>query len=248
MIENIWLYVYYNYIDIISSPFWHPTIMLITYVFTATIYLIIDYFKFFTNMKIQKNKYVTNNEIIISIKEYIITEFLVYAPIPFVFNSLGIENKIDKFLPPLVNIIFNIFFIIMLIDLGLYITHYYLHKNKFLYKYIHSVHHKYKTSFSFATSGFHPIEGLLLGIVTVIPIYMFSIHWVVQQIVTSFIISYSVIVHSGYDSGIHIMSKRILGMEPFHDSHHKYGNKNFANILTIWDRFFDTYTDPYSLK
>jgi lathosterol oxidase len=53
---------------------------------------------------------------------------------------------------------------IVFVEVGIYWMHRTLHENKFLYKYVHSLHHKYNKSSTltpWASIAFNPLDGLL---------------------------------------------------------------------------------------
>ena len=52
----------------------------------------------------------------------------------------------------------------MLVEIGIYWMHRTLHTNKFLYKYIHALHHSYnspETLTPWASIAFNPLDGIL---------------------------------------------------------------------------------------
>jgi hypothetical protein len=92
-----------------------------------------------------------------------------YAALP-VISELMIENKITQvyFYTEEVGglgFYFLYFFLyIALVEIGIYWMHRTLHTNKFLYKYIHGLHHKYNkasTLTPWCSLAFNPLDGLL---------------------------------------------------------------------------------------
>lgn len=97
------------------------------------------------------------------------SSLLVYAALP-VLSELMIENKITQVYFYVDEVggwgfYFLYFFLyIALVEIGIYWMHRTLHTNKFLYKYVHGLHHKYNkpsTLTPWCSLAFNPIDGAL---------------------------------------------------------------------------------------
>ncbi|PHU02628.1 Sphinganine C(4)-monooxygenase 1 [Capsicum chinense] len=53
----------------------------------------------------------------------------------------------------------------LMLDTWQYFMHRYMHQNKFLYKHIHSQHHRLIVPYAFGALYNHPLEGLILDTV-----------------------------------------------------------------------------------
>ena len=96
------------------------------------------------------------------------SSIFVYAGLPIISEYL-IENKFTRcffylgevgLLPAILYLVVYI----VLVEIGIYWMHRTLHTNKFLYKYIHALHHKYNKSTTmtpWASIAFNPIDGIL---------------------------------------------------------------------------------------
>jgi len=92
----------------------------------------------------------------------------IYAGLPIISEIL-IENKLTRcfFYLGEVGLLQSLFYFLIyitLVEIGIYWMHRTLHTNKFLYKYIHALHHKYnksQTMTPWASIAFNPIDGLL---------------------------------------------------------------------------------------
>ena len=97
------------------------------------------------------------------------SSLLLYAMLPILSEFL-IESRYTRcyfyldevggFLPYLVYLILYI----TIVEIGIYWIHRTLHTNKFLYKHIHALHHKYnraQTLTPWASIAFHPLDGIL---------------------------------------------------------------------------------------
>ena len=96
------------------------------------------------------------------------SSIFVYAGLPIISEYL-IENNFTRcffylgevgLLPAILYLVVYI----VLVEIGIYWMHRTLHTNKFLYKYIHALHHKYNKSTTmtpWASIAFNPIDGIL---------------------------------------------------------------------------------------
>lgn len=66
------------------------------------------------------------------------------------------------------------------VEIGIYWVHRTLHENKFLYKYIHGLHHKYnsaETLTPWCSIAFNPVDGILQASPYVIGLFIFPVHY-----------------------------------------------------------------------
>jgi len=118
-----------------------------------------------------------------------------------------------------------------------------MHKNKYVLKKIHKIHHRAITPVALEYIYVHPIEwmmgylGPFLGILVISyfgPVSFFSF-WA-YQIIRNL---HELDVHSGLKSKF---SKWIpfWGETEHHDKHHEALNGNYATTFTFWDEIFGT--------
>ncbi|KAJ0987412.1 hypothetical protein J5N97_005768 [Dioscorea zingiberensis] len=144
------------------------------------------------------------------------------------------------------------FFIGMLVvDTWQYFWHRYMHLNKFLYRHIHSWHHRMVVSYSFGAQYNHPIEGLLLD--TLGGALAFVISGMTPR-TSIYFFSFAAIKgiddHCGLWLPGNIFHIFFWNNTAYHDVHHQlYGNKyNFSQPFFItWDKILGTYM-PYTLE
>ncbi|KAJ0988556.1 hypothetical protein J5N97_006912 [Dioscorea zingiberensis] len=144
------------------------------------------------------------------------------------------------------------FFIGMLVvDTWQYFWHRYMHLNKFLYRHIHSWHHRIIVPYSFGAQYNHPIEGLLLD--TIGGALAFLISGMTPR-TSIFFFSFAAIKgiddHCGLWLPGNIFHLFFWNNTAYHDVHHQlYGNKyNFSQPFFItWDKILGTYM-PYTLE
>lgn len=69
---------------------------------------------------------------------------------------------------------------IALVEIGIYWMHRTLHTNKFLYNYVHAMHHKYKSAETltpWASIAFNPLDGILQACPYVICLFFVPVHY-----------------------------------------------------------------------
>lgn len=144
------------------------------------------------------------------------------------------------------------FFVAMFIlDTWQYFMHRYMHHNKFLYRHIHSQHHRLVVPYAFGALYNHPVEGLLLdtiggalafllsGMSPRLSIYFFS-----------FATVKTVDDHCGLWLPGNLFHIFFRNNSAYHDIHHQlHGTKyNFSQpFFVMWDRILGTYM-PYSIE
>jgi sphinganine C4-monooxygenase len=144
------------------------------------------------------------------------------------------------------------FFIAMLVlDTWQYFMHRYMHHNKYLYKHIHSQHHRLVVPYAFGALYNHPLEGLILDTIGGALSFLLS---GMSPRASIFFFSFATIKtvddHCGLwipGNPFHVVFKNNTA---YRDVHHQlYGSKyNFSQpFFVLWDRILGTYM-PYSLE
>ena len=112
----------------------------------------------------------------------------------------------------------------------------------FLYKHVHSLHHRNVNVGPWSGVSMHPVEHLLY-------FSTLLIHWVVAShpIHLFFHVIYqgpgAAMTHTGYESLL-IKDRRRLELGTFyHQLHHRYYECNYGNQEMPWDRWFGTFHD-----
>ncbi|KAG6405631.1 hypothetical protein SASPL_133223 [Salvia splendens] len=139
----------------------------------------------------------------------------------------------------------------MVLDTWQYFMHRYMHQNKFLYKHIHSQHHRLVVPYAFGALYNHPVEGLLLD--TVGGALSFLVSGMSPR-ASIFFFSFATLKtvddHCGLWLPGNLFHLLFRNNSAYHDIHHQlYGNKyNFSQpFFVMWDRILGTYM-PYSLE
>lgn len=139
----------------------------------------------------------------------------------------------------------------MVLDTWQYFMHRYMHQNKFLYKHIHSQHHRLVVPYAFGALYNHPLEGLLLDTIGGALAFLVS---GMSPRASIFFFSFATLKtvddHCGLWLPGNLFHLFFRNNSAYHDIHHQlYGNKyNFSQpFFVMWDRILGTYM-PYSLE
>ncbi len=200
------------------------------------------HFSFFDRFKIQKRK---------------IKSRTFYKRLPLIFlnivlliliSCIGLYFFLDiiNYQTSLQNPIYilaQLFMIFFIDDIYFYFLHAFMHKNKFILKKIHSIHHRAITPVALEYMYVHPLEWMsgyigpflamsFLSLIGPVNIFAFWLYQVIRNI-------HELDVHSGLKSKI---SQWIpyWGETEHHDKHHELLKGNYATTFTFWDDFFNT--------
>lgn len=143
-----------------------------------------------------------------------------------------------------IEIILSIIVLVVADDLWFYGLHRLMHKNQFIYRKIHLVHHKAMPPIPLDYLFAHPIEplfasfGLVVGALVLIPLFG-AINIYGLAIYAFYRIIHELCVHSGF---VIVPEKwlGIVGSSRHHFNHHKYLNGNYASAFTYLDKLFGT--------
>ncbi|XP_067871291.1 cholesterol 25-hydroxylase-like protein 1, member 1 [Heterodontus francisci] len=132
---------------------------------------------------------------------------------------------------------------LLVFDFQYYFWHLLHHKNRWLYKTVHAIHHDYVTPFSCATQYLGGWELLTVGFWSSTTPRLFKCHPLTTWTFMLLSVWMSVEDHIGYDlpwSLHNIIPWGLYGGAPAHDLHHQKPNTNFAPFFTHLDRVFGT--------
>jgi len=178
--------------------------------------------------------------------QFFISPILAYCisfikfPFDIRHNTLPSPQDIAKQL--LICMIFN--------DLTFHFAHKLLHSNEFLYKRLHSKHHKYNNPIGISSLFAHPIEFVLSNVLpaAIGPFILGkNMHIVTLWAWTFYGIGETIEQHSGYDFPF-----SPYGILPFmfnasyHDFHHSRYRYNYSSIFIFWDCLFGDNNEYYN--
>lgn len=240
LFPNTWENIYNNYYPVISSHFFPMILMTSSFLILNVPFMFFDFSKWQNVYKIQTNRYPSKKLYMSSVYLWLTNELYVNLPLTCLPIILHNTINITKDSLILKEFIYDTFMTFLLMDFLFFALHYILH-TQFMFKHIHYVHHKYKYPFGFVGQAIHPIEGLLFGMVSIIPIKIFSKHFITQNVMLLFVMMNNIDSHSGYYFiNINKWSNEFLSGSISHDRHHLYSNVNYSIYTTIWDRIMDT--------
>jgi len=133
----------------------------------------------------------------------------------------------------------SILLMVIVHDAYFYWSHRLMH-HKWVFPYVHRLHHRFQAPTPWAAFALHPLESMLsLGIIPII-IFCIPYHPYALLCFISFMTLYNVYIHLGYHLG-EMSGTSIRNTTEDHDYHHKKGHGNYGLYFTYWDRLMGTY-------
>ncbi|XP_020255059.1 sphinganine C4-monooxygenase 2-like [Asparagus officinalis] len=137
------------------------------------------------------------------------------------------------------------------VDSWMYFWHRYMHLNRFLYKHVHSWHHRLVVPYSFGSQYNHPVEGFLMD--TLGGALAFLVSGMTPR-TSIFFFSFSTVKgindHCGLWMPLNPFNVFFWNNTAYHDVHHQlYGSKyNFSQPFFItWDKILGTHM-PFTVE
>lgn len=174
-----------------------------------------------------------------------------FAVWPFSSAKVRAVIEFDGPMPHPVLFLVQLLIIVYLEDMLYYHSHRMLHTNKFLYKYVHALHHTvhtpialsghYMSPFEFLTiGGTVLVAPMLLGLVTPVHIYV-VLSWLVWREWEA------AEGHCGMKLPVQIVDKLLPFYDgpAYHDFHHSKVLGNYGGLTGIHDRIFDTFSSGF---
>ena len=138
-------------------------------------------------------------------------------------------------------IIVEVLFVLFIDDFYFYFFHRFMHENKYIYRKIHSIHHRATTPFPSEYLYTHPLEwmggmpGPFIGILLLggVSIYSFWLLLIIRNL-------HELDIHSGLKSNPLIKYFPFAGTNEHHDLHHSIFDGNYASSFVLLDKVFKT--------
>jgi len=161
--------------------------------------------------------------------------------------SMSIED-----LPGPLTLAASITFFMLVEDFVFYWSHRFLHQ-KFIYPYIHKMHHSHNTTVGIAAEYAHPVEFILGNMLpTSAGIALLGTNVHLLTVLAWYAIRFGETLdgHCGYEfSWSPYRLIPFSGSAEYHDFHHAVNIGNYGSFFSIWDSVFGTNTAFYdSLK
>lgn len=128
------------------------------------------------------------------------------------------------------------------VEFGIYWMHRTLHTNKFLYKYIHALHHKYNkplTLTPWASIAFNPLDGILQASPYVFFLLCVPVHYFTHV----FLLFFSGVWATNIHDAVWGDTEPIMGAK-YHTMHHTHYHVNFGQFFIFWDWVYGTLKSP----
>lgn len=128
------------------------------------------------------------------------------------------------------------------VEIGIYWMHRTLHTNKFLYKHVHMLHHKYNSAHTltpWASIAFHPLDGILQASPYVAMLPFIPVHYLTHIIMLFFTAIWATYIHDAMDWNV----GAIMGSK-YHTIHHTHYIYNYGQVFVWCDQFFGTFKEP----
>lgn len=198
--------------------------------------IIIDFFPF---------KFIKNHHYNLSRFKKHLPLILINLLIMCLLFPIGIIMISDSIIVPyesIYTLFFQIIIILIVDDFYFYWFHRLMHKNKFLFKNIHIIHHKASNPFPADYLYEHPLEWIL-GLFG--PFIAFL---VLGEVYFETIVLYLIVrvlheldIHSGIKSSSYRYFP-FAGINEYHALHHKHHVKHFSSLFSFWDIIFNTHS------
>jgi Delta7-sterol 5-desaturase len=107
-----------------------------------------------------------------------------------------------------------------LVEVGIYWMHRTLHENKWLYKHVHALHHKYNkpsTLSPWASVAFNPIDGILQASPYVACLFLVPCHYLTHVVMVFFTAVWATNIHDAMDGD----TEPVMGSK-YHTLHHTH--------------------------
>lgn len=128
------------------------------------------------------------------------------------------------------------------VEIGIYWMHRTLHTNKWMYKNIHMLHHKYnkpETLTPWASIAFHPLDGILQASPYVAVLPFIPCHYLTHVILLFFTAVWATYIHDAMDLNF----DPIMGSK-YHTVHHTHYIYNYGQVFVFCDKIWNTYREP----
>uniref|UniRef100_A0A7S2GVH5 Fatty acid hydroxylase domain-containing protein n=1 Tax=Octactis speculum TaxID=3111310 RepID=A0A7S2GVH5_9STRA len=133
-----------------------------------------------------------------------------------------------------------------LVEIGIYWMHRTLHTNKFLYKYVHGLHHKYNKRqllTPWASIAFNPLDGILQASPYVVALFLVPCHYLTHVAMLFFTAIWATNIHDALDGN----TEPIMGSK-YHTIHHTHYMVNYGQIFIFCDWYWGTLRESTKRK
>ena len=138
---------------------------------------------------------------------------------------------------------FQVLFALLVLDLGVTLTHYASHRSEWLWRF-HAVHHSVGRLYGFNGLMKHPIHQAIEMLVGTAPLLLLGLPLEVGMAIAFCTATQLLVQHSNVDIRLGPLN-RVLAVATVHRFHHQasptLGDVNFGLFTTIWDHLLGTF-------
>ena len=244
VLQPTWDYMLDKYGDVLASQAFQVVMPVSVYFLFCLPFTVLDLLHV-KKFKIQKDKDVTNEDMIKVLKLTLWHHFLYILPVSILSILFAPPLPLPKIAPPLFFSLIQLIICLILFDFLYFSWHYLFHKVKPFFNVVHSIHHQYYTPFSFVTQYVHPIELFFTGFFSLVTPIILQCHPLVTWVWTILSIYVSVDAHCGYDFPFSLHRwVPFYGGALTHDMHHQRPTSNYEPFFTYLDQLLGTAHDP----
>jgi sterol desaturase/sphingolipid hydroxylase (fatty acid hydroxylase superfamily) len=185
-------------------------------------------------------------EIKYSVSTMVIFGWVIYAvvvplrPYTQIYNDIDAYSRLYYFV--------SIPIVILIHDMYFYWAHRIMH-HRWVFKYVHLVHHRSHNPTPLAAFSFHPLEALVEVAVLPLIVFILPVHRSVLGIFGLYMILMNVVGHLGFELFPERFMKhpvmRFFNTSTHHNMHHHHGRGNCGLYFNFWDTLFKTNHERY---
>ncbi|XP_053319697.1 cholesterol 25-hydroxylase-like protein 1, member 1 [Spea bombifrons] len=246
-LQTFWDYIIHEFGGLVTCPFFPVLLAFSGYICFSFPFALLDVLgeqcHFFYKYKIQKKTRPTVKMMCLCIWRSVFNHVVYVLPMVMLSWVCMPPLALPSEAPSVYTLFGEVFGCLLLFDFQYFMWHVLHHKNKWLYKKVHAVHHKYVAPFSWASQNLGGYELMAIGFWSNNNPIALGCHPLTSWICNLLSIWMSVNDHIGYDfpwSLSHILPFRLYGGALAHDLHHQRPEKNFAPFFSHWDLIFGT--------
>ncbi|XP_040197454.1 cholesterol 25-hydroxylase-like protein 1, member 1 [Rana temporaria] len=241
-LQPFWDYILTEFGDIVSSPFFPVLLAFSGYLCFSFPFTCIDLLgercSLLYQYKIQKNKRPTVEMMILCVWKAVYNHVIYVFPAIFLNWFWMPQWPLPVNAPTVCTLLVEVLGCLLLFDFQYFIWHVLHHKNLWLYKKVHAVHHKYVAPFSLSSQNLSGYELLTVGFWSSLNPISLGCHPLTSWTCNLLSIWMSVDDHTGYNfpwSLSQIVPYGLYGGVLAHDLHHQRPDTNFAPFFGHWD-------------
>jgi sterol desaturase/sphingolipid hydroxylase (fatty acid hydroxylase superfamily) len=145
-------------------------------------------------------------------------------------------------------LIFSVFAMILIHDTYFYWAHRFMHL-KWVFPYVHKVHHESLNPSPWAAFSFHPIEAVMEAAIVPIIIHIMPAHGIAILSFLVYMTFMNAFGHNGFEVYPSGFTKNLFtgwnNTPTHHNMHHRYFNCNYGLYFNWWDKICGTNHEKY---